>query len=174
MEISLGLLNKWSIFLQFGILAGLTGCNHSFFLLTSTLEINSLWSTCWTQPTFLFCQPTHTWKRCNDPLSLLVPQATPFTTFDHRTVSSLQLPLIYRRTVRPVSGSEADVTNHTNQFKQLELSLAINHHDTCYSANNKAALRREEGGRGWGSYSVALVNSVKDTHHACSHDVSKH
>lgn len=43
------------------------------------------------------------------------------------------------------SSSEAYMTNHTSHFKQLELSLAINHLDTCYCAHNRAAFRREEG-----------------------------
>lgn len=37
------------------------------------------------------------------------------------------------------------MTNHTSHFKQLELSLAINHPDTCYCAHNRAAFSREEG-----------------------------
>lgn len=44
----------------------------------------------------------------------------------------------------PVFSSEAYMTNRTGRFKQLELSLAINHLDSCYCACNRAAFRREE------------------------------
>lgn len=47
--------------------------------------------------------------------------------------------------MQPFSSSEAYMTNHTSHFKQLELSLAINHLDTCYCAHNRAAIMREEG-----------------------------
>ena len=56
--------------------------------------------------------------------------------------------------------SEADMTNHTSHFKQLELSLAINHHDAGHCAHNRAAFRREEGRGDFGNYSVLLVNTV--------------
>lgn len=52
------------------------------------------------------------------------------------------------------------MTNHTSHFKQLELSLAINHHDACYCAHNRAAFRREESRGDFGSYSVVLVNTL--------------
>lgn len=62
--------------------------------------------------------------------------------------------------MQPFSSSEAYMTNHTNLFKQLELSLAINHLDTCYCAHNRVALRREEAKGNFGSYSVVLVNTL--------------
>lgn len=65
---------------------------------------------------------------------------------------SLQLLLICRSTVQPFSSSEGYMTNHTNHFKQFELSLAINHLDTNYCAHIRAALRREEGKRSIGRF----------------------
>lgn len=89
-----------------------------------------------------------TWKERNDPLSPLVPSRLwRFTAFDHFTMVgySLQLLLIYRSAAHCLFSSEAYMTNHTSHFKQLELSLAINHHDACYCAHNRAAFRWEEG-----------------------------
>lgn len=65
---------------------------------------------------------------------------------------SLQLLLIRRSTVQPFSSSEGYMTNHTDHFKQFELSLAINHLDTNYCAHIRAALRREEGKRSFGRF----------------------
>lgn len=62
--------------------------------------------------------------------------------------------------MHPFSSSQAYMTNHTSHFKQLELSLAINHLDTCYCAYNRAAFRREEGRGNFGSYSVLSVNTL--------------
>ncbi len=114
------------------------------------------------------------------------PGDLPLTTFDHLAVVdySLQLLLIYRSTVHPFCSSEAYMTNHTSHFKQLELSLAINHLDSCYRARYRAASRREEGkGELWELFSTfgqrAIVKQTQGLGHivvrciVCFYDLNK-
>lgn len=68
------------------------------------------------------------------------------------------------------------MTNHSSHFKQLELSLAINHLDTCYCARNRAAFRREESrAELWEQFSTfgphTIVKQTQGLGHIVAHSV---